>query len=310
MSSSANREKIGYIGLGNVGHPLASNLIKAGYSLVVYDIREERIKLLMDKGARSANSPKEIAKEADVLMLSLPHPKISQKVVMGKEGILEGCSPGKIVIETSTISPKLAREMGEACKQRGVDFIDAAIAGGIERAKNGTLVFMIGGEGSAVKKAWNIFEILGQDLFHVGHIGTGMTVKVVNNAISHVIMVAIAEAISAGVKAGIKPNILYDVLSKSSADSDILRRRYKKRVLQGYYDHGMTVDLAYKDSELICDLGRELGVPMPIINSAHAVYEWAKAEGLGELDYAAIIKLWEKLLNLSISGADREEIST
>ena len=164
---------------------------------------------------------------------------------------------------------------------------------------------MIGGEDHVVKKVWGIFETLGQELFHVGGIGTGMTVKVVNNAISHVTMVAIAEAISVGVKAGIDPNVIYAVLSKGSADSDILRRRYKGRVLKGNYDNGMTVDLAYKDSELICDFAKEMGVPVFIINSAHAIYEWAKAEGLGQLDYAAIIKLWERVLNVKITGMEK-----
>jgi 2-hydroxymethylglutarate dehydrogenase len=224
---------------------------------------------------------------------------------LGKEGILEGCCSGTIVIETSTISPTLAKQIGKECKKRGVEFIDAAIAGGIERAKDGSLVFMIGGEDDAVKRVWRIFETLGKEIFHVGEIGCGMTVKVVNNAISHVTMIAISEAISVGVKAGIDPNVIFDVLSKGSADSDILRRRYKGRILKGNYDDGMTVDLAYKDSELVCDFAKELGVPVFIINSAHAIYEWAKAEGLGKFDYAAIIQLWERMLNIKISGAEK-----
>jgi 3-hydroxyisobutyrate dehydrogenase-like beta-hydroxyacid dehydrogenase len=297
--------KVGFIGLGNVGANLASNLIKSGYSLIVHDMQKERVQLLVEKGALAANSAKEIGREADVIMLSLPHPRISEDVIMGKEGVLEGCSPGKIVIETSTISPTLAKKFGKECKSRGVDFVDAAIAGGLERARDGNLVFMIGGEDHVVKKVLGILETLGKELFHVGGIGTGMTVKVVNNAISHVTMVAIAEAISVGVKAGIDPNVLYEVLSNGSADSDILRRRYKGRVLKGNYDNGMAVNHAYKDSELICDFAKEMGVPVFIINSTHAVYEWAKAEGLGQLDYAAIIKLWERVLNVKITGTEK-----
>jgi len=224
---------------------------------------------------------------------------------LGAGGILGACPPGITVIETSTISPSLARRIGHACHQKGVEYIDAALAGGIERAKDGTLVFMIGGELDAVKKAWDIFETLGKTLFHVGPVGSGMTVKVVNNAVSHVTMVAIAEAVSVGVKAGIDPNVLYDVLSSGSADSDILRRRFKGRILSGNYAEGMTVSLAYKDSELICDFAKEMGVPVFLINSAHAIYEWAKAEGLGELDYAAIIQLWERMLHIKVSGTAR-----
>jgi len=306
MTVAPGQTKIGYIGLGNVGVPLASNLLDVGYSLIVHDINRDRVEILLSKGAKAGTSAKQIGQEADVIIMSLPHPNISEEVVTGKDGVLEGCSSGKIVIETSTISPTLAKKLGEACKKKGVDFIDAALAGGIERAKTGNLVFMIGGEKSPVKEVWPVFETLGEHIFYVGGISTGMTVKVVNNAISHVTMVAICEAVSVGVKAGINPSIIFDVLSHGSADSDILRRRYKGRILQNNYDDGMVVEHAYKDSEIICDLGRQLGVPMFITNCAHAVYEWAKAEGLEHLDYAAIIKLWEKLLDLKISGAENK----
>jgi len=270
----------------------------------VFDIDEEKVKHLVSQGADFAASPEEIGRKADVIMMSLPHPKISEKVMLGSDGVLRGCSPGKMIIETSTISPKIAKKLGDESSKKSVRFIDAALAGGIERAQNASLVFMIGGDESAVKDAWPIFEALGKKIFYVGAGSTGMTVKIINNAISHVTMVAIAEAVSVGVKAGLDPNVIYDVLSAGSADSDILRRRYKGRILQGNYTNGMAVNHAYKDSELICEMARELGVPMFITNTAHAVYEWAKSSGYGSEDYAAIIKLWEEMLNLKITGSE------
>jgi 3-hydroxyisobutyrate dehydrogenase-like beta-hydroxyacid dehydrogenase len=173
---------------------------------------------------------------------------------------------------------------------------------GLEKAAQGKLVIMAGGSESAIRKARDIFRVIGSDLFHVGNVGMGMTVKLINNAISHVNMVGIAEAVSLGVKAGANAKILYDVISKSSGNSDIFQRRFGYRILNRDFKAGMSVELAYKDSELVCEMGRDFKIPMYVTNTAHCIYEWARIEGLGEKDYASIILLWEKLLGIRIAG--------
>jgi len=280
---------------------MAANLMKAGFQLFVFDIDRAKVNTLVQQGARSSKSIQELAKRCDVVMTSLPRPAVSKEVYLGEKGLVSSVKKGALLIETSTISPKLVKEIDQAAKRKGIELIDAGIAGGLEKAAQGKLVVMAGGSASAMKKAEKIFEVIGSDIFHVGHVGMGMTVKLVNNAISHVTMAAISEAVSLGVKAGAKAKILYDVISKSSGNSDIFQRRFVSRILNRDFKAGMSVELAYKDSELVCEMGRDLKIPMYVTNTAHSIYEWARAEGLGEKDYASIILLWEKLLGIRIT---------
>lgn len=293
---------IGFVGLGRAGSLMAVNLLRAGFDLLVYDKDRARVALLVQQGARSSKSLRETAQNCNVVVTSLPHPSISEEVFIGEGGLVSAAKRGDLFIETSTISPKLARRISKIAWEKGVDFIDAGVAGGLEKASKGKLVIMAGGTKSAMRKARKIFKAIASDIFHVGNVGMGMTVKLVNNAISHVTMVAISEAISLGVKAGVGPKILYDVISKSSGNSDIFQRRFGSRILQRDFEAGMSVELAYKDSELVCEMGRDFRLPMYVTNAAHCVYEWARAEGLGDKDYASIILLWEKLLGIQVTG--------
>jgi 3-hydroxyisobutyrate dehydrogenase len=293
---------IGLVGLGRVGSLMASNVLKAGFELMVYDKNPTRVAMLVQQGARRSKSLRETGQSCNAVITSLPHPSISEEVFIGEGGLVSSAKRGNLFIETSTISPKLARKISGCARKKGAEFIDAGVAGGLERASRGELVIMAGGTRSAMRKAEKIFEAIGSDIFHVGNVGMGMTVKLVNNAISHVTMVAISEAISLGVKAGVGPKILYDVISKSSGNSDIFQRRFGSRILQRDFKAGMSVELAYKDSELVCEMGRDLRIPMYVTNTAHSVYEWARAEGLGVKDYASIILLWEKILDIRVSG--------
>ncbi len=293
---------IGLIGLGRLGSLMVANLLKAGFELLVFDIDQARATALVQQGARSSKSIPWLAKRCNVVMTALPHPSVSEEIYLGEKGLVFSAKEGDLFIETSTISPKLVKKIDRVAKRKGIELIDAGIAGGLEKAPQGKLVVMAGGSKSAMNKAKGIFEAIASDIFHVGSVGMGMTVKLVNNAISHVTMAAISEAVSLGVKAGAKAKILYDVISKSSGNSDIFQRRFGYRILNRDFKAGMSVDLAYKDSELVCEMGRDLKIPMFVTNSAHSIYEWARAEGLGEKDYASIILLWEKLLGIKISG--------
>jgi 3-hydroxyisobutyrate dehydrogenase-like beta-hydroxyacid dehydrogenase len=293
---------IGFIGLGRVGSLMAANLLKAGYRLFVFDIDRAKVNALVQQGAQGSKNLKQLATRCNIIMTSLPHPSISEEIYLAEKGLASNAKKGDLFIETSTISPKLVKKIDQMVKMKGAEFVDAGIAGGLEKAAQGKLVIMAGGSKSAIRKAKDTFRVIGSDLFHVGNVGMGMTVKLVNNAISHVNMVGIAEAVSLGVKAGANAKILYDVISKSSGNSDIFQRRFGYRILNRDFNAGMSVELAYKDSELVCEMGRDLKVPMYVTNAAHCIYEWARVEGLGERDYASIILLWEKLLEIRITG--------
>ena len=293
-------QKIGFIGLGHMGKPMAINLIKSGYQMVVYDVRVEPVKELAALGASSSESVQEIGATCDIVMTSLPHPKISEEVWVGSQGILSEAKPQSIFVELSTVSPALVQRIAQLAASKSITVLDAAVAGGVTRAAKGTLTIMVGGEKEAFQKTESIFKIIGENVFHVGKVGSGMVIKLVNNAMAHVNMIAIIEGMAIGVKAGVAPQMLYEVISKSSGDSYQFRNRLGGRILKGNFEPGMRLALAYKDSVLACELGRELGVPLFVTSAAHAVYEWAKLQDLNESDYGAIMTLWENLLKIKV----------
>lgn len=293
-------QKIGFIGLGNMGKPMAINLIKSGYQMVVYDVKVDPVKELVTLGASRSESVQEIGAMCDIVMTSLPHPKISEEVWLGSQGILSEAKPQSIFVELSTVPPALVQRIAELVASKSIAVLDAAVAGGVTRAAKGTLTLMVGGEKEAFQKTKSVFRTIGENIFHVGKVGSGMVVKLVNNAMAHVNVIAIIEGIAMGVKAGVAPQMLYEVISKSSGDSYQFQNRFGGRILKGNFEPGMKLDLAYKDSVLACELGQELGVPLFVTSAAHAVYEWAKLQDLNEKDYGAIMTLWENLLKIRV----------
>lgn len=293
-------QKIGFVGLGHMGKPMAINLIKSGYQMVVYDVRVEPVKELAALGASSSESVQEIGATCDIVMTSLPHPKISEDVWVGPQGILSEAKPNSIFVELSTVPPALVQRIAQLAASKSIAVLDAAVAGGVTRVAKGTLTIMVGGEKEAFRKTESIFRIIGENVFHVGKVGSGMVVKLVNNAMAHVNVIAIIEGMAMGVKAGVAPQMLYEVISKSSGDSYQFRDRFGGRILKGNFEPGMRLALAHKDSVLACELGRELGVPLFVTSAAHSVYEWAKLQDLNEKDYGAIMTLWENLLKIRV----------
>lgn len=294
--------KVGFIGLGNAGLPVAINLLKGCNELTVYDIRPERMELIIPMGSRGANSAKEVAVQSEVVFTSLPHPKVSEEVILGENGVLAGAAPGLILVELSTISPFLIERIGAIARSKGVVVLDVGVAGGVARAKEGKLTLMVGGDRQAVDKVRPLLHFIAERIFYIGGLGSGMTVKLINNLISHVNMIAICEGMALGAKAGISPSLIYEVVSVSSGDSRTLRERFGNRILKRDFNEGMKLELAYKDSELALELGRVLGVPLYVTSVAHAVYEHARAKGIVGKDYASVIMLWEEIIGKEIVG--------
>jgi len=294
--------KVGFIGLGNIGLPIANNLLKGGNELTVYDVRQERIRLIVPLGARSATSAKEVAMNSEVVFTSLPNPKASEEVVFSEYGVLAGASPGLILVELSTTSPSMIKRIGAIAKSRGVDVLDAGITKGVVHAAEGKTNLIVGGNDEAVGKVRPLFDLIAERVFHVGGLGSGMTVKLVNNLMSLVNLVTMCEGMAMGVKAGISPSLLYEVISISSGDSYQLRERWKRILDRDFEWGGLTLELACKDCELIHELAHDLGFPLYITSVAHQVYEHAKAKGLVGKDRASVIMLWEELIGTEITG--------
>ena len=252
--------RIGFIGLGAMGNPMAANLQKAGYELTIHDIRREQGRNLEDTGAVWATSPAETAERSDVVMLSLPGPVQVESVVLGENGVISGLAAGSACIDTSTNSPAVMRRIAETGASRGIQVLDAPISGGIWGARDASLTVFVGGEEEAFEKYRPLFQCLGTTVVHMGPLGSGNVAKLVNNLIMYINFIGACEGMALGVKAGLDPRTLLDVIKPSMGHSTFLERSMKLS-LDSKPLHFVT-DGAVKDLRLCVELGKELGVPL------------------------------------------------
>jgi 3-hydroxyisobutyrate dehydrogenase len=292
--------RIGFIGIGSMGEPMSLNLLRAGYELTVYDIREEAMEVPVCSGAKAARSPKEVAQASDIVLTSLPTPGALEEVVLGADGVLEGARKGIILIDTSTVSPSLIRKVSAEAKDKGMDVLEAPVSGGVIGAEAGTLTVIVGGDESVYDKCREVLDVIGENIIHVGGVGSGNTVKLVNNLISISNVVVMSEGMVLGVKAGVSPKTLHDVIKVSSGRSNAIEVKLPRKIAKGDFEAGFALDLACKDLGLALDLGREIGVPLLVTGVARQVYELAKAQGLGRLDQTAVIKLLEEAAQVEV----------
>lgn len=297
---------LGFVGLGNMGSPMARNLVKKGHAVVAFDLRKESVEALESAGAHAANSVAEVARQCDVVMMSLPSPAASWAVFSGEGGLLSNAKPGTIIVELSTISPSQAKAMADQASAAGLLLLDAGISGGVPSAIHGKLTIMVGGSELAYQKALPQLQAFGEEIYYVGPSGTGMVVKLVNNAIAHVNVVAAIEGMALGVKAGVSASALAEIICKGTGRSYQFESRVSARLLKRNFEPGMKLELTYKDSRLACDMANELGVPLFVTTAAHAVFQYGMSMGLDQSDYAAIARIWEDVLHIKIEGLEGE----
>ncbi len=252
--------RVGFIGLGAMGNPMAANLQKAGYELTIHDIRREQGQNLEDSGAAWATSPAETAARSDVVLLSLPGPVQVESVVLGENGVFAGMDAGGGCIDTSTNSPAVMRRIAEAGASKGIQVLDAPISGGIWGARDASLTIFAGGEEAAFEMYRPLFQCIGKTVVHMGPLGSGHVAKLVNNLIMYINFIAACEGMALGVKAGLDPRTLLDVIKPSMGHSTFLERSMKLS-LDGKPLHFVT-DGAVKDLRLCVELGKELDVPL------------------------------------------------
>ncbi len=280
--------RVGFIGLGAMGNPMAANLQKAGYELTIHDIRREQGRNLEDAGAVWAANPAETAERSDVVLLSLPGPMQVESVVLGKNGVFSGLAAGGACIDTSTNSPTVMRRIAEAGASRGIQVLDAPISGGIWGARDASLTVFAGGEEAAFEKYRPLFQCIGKTVVHMGPLGSGNVAKLVNNLIMYINFIGACEGMALGVKAGLDPRTLLDVIKPSMGYSTFMERSMKLS-LDGKPLHFVT-DGAVKDLRLCVELGRELGVPLdagPLVESLVTRYRDA---GHGQQDTLEYIR--------------------
>jgi 2-hydroxymethylglutarate dehydrogenase len=247
--------KAGFIGLGRMGHHMARQILAAGYDLTVHDLRREAAVPLLEKGARWADTPREVAEYCEVVLSSLPSPVEVKAVVYGPGGLMEGWKTGDIFIDMSTSSPDMIRMIAKDAQAKGVGVMDAPVTGGTEGAEKGTLVIIAGGDKLCLEKVQGIFQAMGTKIFHAGAVGSGAIAKLVNNVISLTSNAIMAEAFVLGVKAGVDPQILWQVATTGTANNWDLQR-YPNFVLKGNFEPGFRLSLGCKDVGLAVQLGR------------------------------------------------------
>jgi len=298
---------LGFIGLGNMGRPMAHNLIKAGYSLVVHDVNSEATGHLVDEGARSVAHASELAPLCDCVLLSLPDDRVVTEVVTGPCGILRELPEGSVICDLSTVGPKTTQLLGDEAAHLGVGYIDAPVSGGISGAQAGALTIMVGGTSETFEQVRPILSVLGKRIIHCGPLGAGNTVKLVNNFISAVCLVGTIEGAVMGVKAGIDPGLLFDVLSTSTARSFHTETSFPNKILPGDFSPSFSLDLMTKDLGLAFDLARELGIRTLGGSIALQTFVEAQSLGLGGLDKSALIQPLERLAGVQVRVEEKRD---
>ena len=295
-------DPVGFIGLGNMGRPMAQNLMKHGFSLVVHDIDAAKVEALRAGGAAVGTSPEGVAAAATRTVCIVETTAQVEDVLVGERGLIRGARPGHVVVCMSTIDPFVARRLAGALAARGVSMLDAPVSGGTERAASGELSVIAGGDPRVFEACRDLFQAMGTRLFHVGDIGQGLAMKLVNNMLIQVNMVAVAEALVMGVKAGLDPRAIYDVVRVSTGTSFAFETRVP-RIIARDFAPGGTVDVFFKDQELETAFAKQLGVPLLLANVSQQVYQMARAAGLNKEDGSAIVKVLERMAGVHVGDA-------
>jgi len=286
---------VGFIGLGIMGKPMATNLVKAGYKLYVYNRSSEPAEQLAQMGAIKAANPKELAMASDIVITMLPDSPEVEQVLLGSNGVFEGAKAGTLIIDMSTISPSAAIRLAHIAEQKGLKMLDAPVTGADVGAKEGTLTIMVGGKRDDFERAMPIFQVLGKTIVHVGDHGAGQTVKACNQIVTALTLEAISEALLLAKNSGIDPSTLFTVLSSGLASSRILDVK-KDKFLSGRFDPGFKISLHEKDLNIALSTARQSGVPLPLTSLVQQMFVSLKAQGLGNMDHSAVFLFLESLV--------------
>jgi len=289
---------VGFIGLGIMGRPMARNLLRAGYPLVVHNRSRGPVDELVGAGAKAAGSPREVAAQCDVLITMLPNSPDVELVALGKDGIIEGARRGMLYADMSTISPIVSQKVGKALEARGVPMLDAPVSGGEKGAIDGALSIMVGGDRAAFEKLLPVFQAMGKTITHLGPLGAGGFTKLANQIIVAVNLTALGEALTLARKAGLDRELTLKALGGGLAGSRCLDQK-SPNYIAGEYRPGFKIDLHYKDLGLIMESARSLGVPLPATAVVQELFSALRVKGRGQLDHSAVITLLEDLAGLS-----------
>jgi 2-hydroxy-3-oxopropionate reductase len=305
-SDMDTKPTIGLIGLGIMGCPMARNLLKAGYPLIVHDVTRAAVDDLVAEGATAGTSPRQVAEAVDVLITMLPDSPQVREVYLGPDGAFEALRPGWLAIDMSSIAPSTARELAERAAAAGADMLDAPVSGGDKGAIAGSLSIMVGGTDAAFARAAPIFEALGKTIVHMGPAGAGQVTKVCNQVVVAVVIEAVSEALVLGAKAGVDPARIADVLQGGLAATKVLELR-RSNMLGGTFDPGFRVRLHLKDLKNALDLAREIDVALPAAAGVDQLMRAMAAAGRADYDHSGLITMLEDLASFRVADAAHED---
>ena len=297
--------KVGFIGLGGIGKPMAINIAKSGFDLTVTDLREQPLNELAHYGARVAASAREVSEISDLVLASLPSDLVSEEVALGSNGVLAGAKSGDIYVELSTISPGLVHTIAKKASDKGVAVLDAPVSGGLDQRLNGTLSIMVGGEAKTLSKAMPVFKTFGDKIFHAGGSGAGASVKLVNNMLAGINMVATMEALVLGVKAGLSVETLKEVIGASSGANKVFEGLVDKIYLHSAEpSHGQTANQGLhtigKDVRLANEMAQNLSVPLLLGSAALQPFLAGLANDWAHKEYWVIMELFEQMSGVRV----------
>ena len=291
--------KTGFIGLGIMGKPMAKNLLKAGYRLVVFDTNAAPMKELAAAGAETAASPKEVAEKCDVVVTMLPNSPHVRAVLLGPQGVIEGAGPGKTVIDMSSIAPLASREIASLLAEKGVEMLDAPVSGGEPKAIDGTLSVMVGGKKDVFERCHPIMKSMAASVVRVGDSGAGNVAKLANQIVVALNIAAMSEALVLAAKAGVQPDLVYQAIRGGLAGSTVLDAK-APLVMDRKFSPGFRVNLHIKDLGNVLETSREIGVPLPLTAAVMEMMQALKVDGLGDADHCSLVRHYEKMANIEV----------
>ena len=291
--------KIGFIGLGIMGKPMAKNLLKAGHQLVVYDILDAPVGELVQAGATAGESPRDVASQCELIITMLPNSPHVKQAVLGKNGVIEGAKPGSVLVDMSSIAPLVSRDVAAALAAKGIEMLDAPVSGGEPKAIDGTLAIMAGGKEAVFEKIKDVLLKMGGSAVLCGEIGAGNVTKLANQIIVALNIAAMSEAFVLATKAGVDPERVFNAVKEGLAGSTVLNAK-APMVLVGNYKPGFRIELHIKDLQNALDTAHEIGVPIPLTSQIMEIMQALKVDGKQAEDHGGIIQFYEKLADVKV----------
>lgn len=290
-------KKIGFVGLGIMGKPMAKNLLKAGYELTVFDINQDAVNEVVAAGGVAAKTAKDVAAQSEAVITMLPNSPHVKTAVLGENGVLEGAKPGLILIDMSSIAPLAAQEVAAAVAKQGVEMLDAPVSGGEPKAIDGSLSIMVGGKQDIFDRCVELLSKMGKSVVRCGDIGAGNTTKLANQIIVALNIAALSEALVLATKAGVDPELVFNAIRGGLAGSTVMEAK-APMILAGNFKPGFKIDLHIKDLANAIETGHEVGVPLPLTSSVMEILQALKVDGKGQNDHSGIAMYYEKMAKI------------